>query len=134
MLVWRRLRSFALLLAASLAFLGLAADGSARPQTTNPGAYLTVRVIVSDKTVTMSPTHARRGQTAIFLLSNHATTSRVFAVGDVSLTHHRGTGFAVKLARNETKRILLYLTYRGALPAWLGDAGKAKVVGVFRVT
>lgn len=129
-----RSRSFGLLLAASLAFLVLAADGSARPQTTNPGAYLTVRVTVSDKTVTMSPAHARRGQTAIFLLSNHATTSRVFAIGDVSLTHHRGTGFAVKLARNETKRVLLYLTYRGPLPAWLGDTAKTKVVGVFTVT
>jgi hypothetical protein len=128
------LRSFAILLAASLAFLVLAADGSARPQTTNPGAYLTVRVTVTNKAITMSPTHARRGQTAIFLLSNLATSSRVFSLGDVSLTHHRGTGFAVKLARNEQKRVLLYLTYRGPLPAWLGTAGKTKVVGVFRVT
>jgi hypothetical protein len=121
-------------LASSLAFLGLAADGSARPQTTNPGAYLTVRVNVTNKGITMSPTHARRGQTAIFLLWNRATTSRVFALGDVSLTHHRGTGFVVRLARNQQKRVLLYLTYRGLLPAWLGNARKTKVVGAFRVT
>jgi len=133
-LPWRRVRSFALLLAASLAFLVLAADGSARPQTTNPGAYLTVRVIVTNKAITMSPTHARRGQTAIFLLSNRGTTSRVFSLGDVTLTKHRGTGFAVKLARNEQKRVLLYLTYRGPLPAWLGTTAKTKIVGVFRVT
>ena len=82
----------------------------------------------------MSPTHARRGQTAIFLLSNLATASRVFSLGDVTLTQHRGTGFAVKLARNEQKRVLVYLTYRGPLPAWLGAAGKRKIVGVFRVT
>ena len=63
-------RSFALLLAASVAFLGLAASGSARPQTTNPGAYVTVRVTVTDKGVTMSATRGRRGSTAIFLLSN----------------------------------------------------------------
>jgi hypothetical protein len=123
-----------LLFAVSLAFLGLAADGSARPQTTAPGAYLTVRVTVTNKSITMTPTHARRGQTAIFLLTNLAKTSRVFALGDVSLTHHRGTGFAVKLPRNGQKRILLYLTYRGPLPAWLGDTKKTKVVGVFRVT
>jgi hypothetical protein len=133
-LPWRSLRSFALLLAASLAFLVLAADGSARPQTTNPGAYLTVRVVITDKGVTMSPTHARRGQTAIFLLSNDTTTSHVFAVGDASLKRLSGTGFAVKLARNELKRVLLYLTYRGPLPTWLGSAGKNKIVGVFRVT
>jgi len=128
------LKSSALLLASSLVFLGLAADGSARSRTTNPGAYLTVRVSVTNKGISMSPTHARRGQTAIFLLSNHATTSRVFALGDVSLTHHRGTGFVVTLARNQQKRVLLYLTYRGLLPAWLGNAKKTKVVGAFRVT
>ena len=134
LLAWRPLRSFALLLAASLAFLGLASSGSARPQTTNPGGYHTVRVVITDKGVTVSPTHAVRGTTAIFLLSNLATTSRVLAVGDASLTHRRGTGFAVKLARNERKRVLLYLTYRGLLPVSVGDAGKAKVQGVFRVT
>ena len=68
------------------------------------------------------------------ILAPSRTSSRVFALGDVTLTRHRGTGFAVKLARNEQKRVLLYLTYRGPLPAWLGVAGKNKVVGVFRVT
>jgi hypothetical protein len=128
------LRPFALLLAASLASLSLAADGSARPQTTNPGGYLTIRVTITNTAVTMSPNRAPRGTTAIFLLSNLATTSRVFSVGDVSLTHHRGTGFAVKLARNAQKRVLLYLDYRGPLPSAVGQAGKTKVVGVFRVT
>jgi hypothetical protein len=123
-----------LLLATCLAFLSLAADGSARPQTTNPGGYLTVRVTITNKAVTMSPNRAPRGMTAIFLLSNLATTPRVFAVGDVSLTHHRGTGFAVKLGRNQQKRVLLYLDYRGLLPSSIVQAGKAKVVGVFRVT
>jgi hypothetical protein len=128
------LRSLALLVGLLFALLAVAADGSARTQTTNPGAYLTVRVSVTNKGITMSPTHARRGQTAIFLLWNHATIPRVFALGDVSLTHHRGTGFVVKLARNEQKRVLLYLTYRGLLPAWLGNTHKTKVVGAFRVT
>jgi len=128
------LRTGALLLVASVAFLGLAPKGSARPQTTNPGGYVTVRVSVTDTSVTMSPTHVRRGQTAIFLLSNHATASRVIAVGDASLTHRRGTGFAVKLARNGQKRVLLYLTYRGPLPLTITGAGKSKVEGVFYVT
>jgi hypothetical protein len=128
------MRSFALLLAVSLTFLGSATSGSARPQTTNPGGYVTVRVNVTNKGITVSPTHAPRGSTAIFLLSNRATTSRVLAVGDASLTHRRGTGFAVKLQKDQRKRILLYLTYRGVLPVSIGDAGKAKVLGLFRVT
>jgi hypothetical protein len=97
--------------------------------------YVTVRVVVTDKTVTVSPTHLRRGSTAIFLLSNLAKTSRVLAVGDASLTKHRGTGFAVKLARNGQKRVLLYLTYRGPLPVSITPAaGKSKIEGVFYVT
>ena len=127
------MRSLALLLAGFVAFLALAASGSARPQTTNPGAYLTVRLTVTNKGITMSTTRGRRGSTAIFLLANQSTSSRVLAVGDASLTHRRGTGFAVKLAKNERKRVLLYLTYRGPLPVSVGDAGKAKVLGVFRV-
>jgi hypothetical protein len=95
---------------------------------------MTVRVIVTDRGVTVSPTHAVRGSTAIFLLSNVSKSPRVLAVGDASLTHRRGTGFAVKLAKNERKRILLYLTYRGLLPVSIGGAGKGKVQGVFRVT
>ncbi|MES1246329.1 MAG: hypothetical protein ABUS54_01495 [Actinomycetota bacterium] len=129
------MRSFALpLLVASLVALGVASAGSARPQTTAPGGYLTVRVTVTDKGVTMTPKRARRGQTAIFILSNHATASRVFTLGDVTLTHHHGTGFAVKLARNASKRVLLYLDYRGPLPSAVGTTAKTKVVGFFFVT
>jgi hypothetical protein len=129
-------KSFALLLAASAAFLGLVPNGFARPETTQPGAYLTVRVVVTDHAVTLSPNHVRRGTTAIFLLSNLAKTSRVLAVGDASLAHRtKGTGFAVKLARNAQKRVLLYLTYRGPLPLSITPAaGKSKVEGVFFVT
>ncbi len=129
-----RLRKFALLLAASLAALSLTANGSARPQTTNPGGYFTIRVVVTNNAVTISPNHARRGQIGIFLVSNHATSSRVFTLGDVSLTHHRGTGFAIKLARNQQKRVLLTLDYRGPLPAAVGSTSKTKVVGAFLVT
>ena len=130
------MRSLALLLATSAAFLGLVASASARPETTQPGGYLTVRVVITDKAVTLSPTHVRRGTTAIFLLSNLAKTSRVLALGDASLTRRtRGTGFAVKLARNAQKRVLLYLTYRGPLPLSITPAaGKSKVESVFFVT
>ena len=86
---------------------------------------MTIRVVVTDKAVTLSPTHLRRGSTAIFLLSNLTKTSRVLAVGDASLTHRtKGTGFAVKLARNAQTRKLLYLTYRGPLPLTLTPAAR----------
>jgi hypothetical protein len=108
--------------------------GSARPQTTNPGGYFTVRVVVTNKDLSISPNHARRGQIGIFLVTNRATGPRVFTLGDASLTHHRGTGFAIKLARNEQKRVLLTLDYRGPLPAAVGSTSKTKVMGAFIVT
>jgi hypothetical protein len=124
-----------LLLALTVASLGLVQDASARPETTQPGVYVTVRVVVTNKSVTLSPTHLRRGATAIFLLSNLTKTPRVLAVGDATLTQRRGTGFAVKLARNGQKRELLYLTYRGPLPLSVTPTvGKRKIVGVFYVT
>jgi hypothetical protein len=128
------LRSLSILLAASFAGLALAADGFARPQTTAPGGYLTVRVTLTDKGVTMSQTRARRGQTAIFLVANRAKTARVFTLGDVTLKRHRGTGFAIKVGANQQKRVLLYLDYRGPLPSSFGSTAKTKVVGVFWVT
>lgn len=129
-----RVKSSALFLAALLVFLGLASTGSASRQTTSPGQYFTVRVTITNKSVTLSPGHAPRGSTAIFLVANFSTASRVVAVGDATLKGHRGTGFAVKLARNQQKRILVYLAYRGPLPCSITAAGKTKVIGVFRVT
>ena len=52
----------------------------------------------------------------------------------MSLTHKRGTGFAIKLAANQQKRVLLMLDYRGPLPAAVGTVKKTKVVGAFIVT
>lgn len=132
-----RWTSFALLLAACAAFLGVVPNGFARPETTQPGVYVTVRaVVVAGNKVTLSPTRLRRGTTAIFLLSNLTNTARVLAVGDASLKHRtKGTGFVVKLPRNGQKRVLLYLTYRGPLPLSIAPAGgKSKVVNVFYVT
>ena len=130
------MRILALLLVASAALLGSVANASARPATTQPGGYMTVRVVVTDAGVTLSPKRVRRGSTAIFLLSNLSKTARVLTLGDASLTHKtRGTGFAVKLAQNGQKRMLVYLTYRGPLPLAMAPAtGKPKVVGVFFVT
>ena len=130
------MRFLTLLLVASAAFLGAVANASARPATTQPGGYLTVRVSITDKGVTLSPKHVRRGSTAIFLLSNLTKTTRVLTLGDASLTRKaRGTGFAVKLAQNGQKRMLVYLTYRGPLPlAIASGAGKSKVANIFFVT
>ena len=123
-----------LLSVASVSALALAAGGSAQPKTTAPGGYFTVRLTVTDTGVTLKPSHAPRGSTAVFLLSNRGSASRVLTVGDATLKRRRGTGFAVTLDRNQQKRVLQYLTYRGLLPVSLGDAGKSKVVGVFSVT
>lgn len=128
------MKPLAFLLAAAAATLTLAPIGSAGTKTTSPGGYLTVRATVTDQGIKMSASRAPRGSTAIFLLTNTSSKDRVFALGDASLKHLRGTGFAVKLAKNERKRVLLYLTYRGPLPLSLGDTSSQKVLGTFFVT
>lgn len=127
------LRSFAPVLVAAVAFLGLAADGSARPQTTNPTGYFTVHVTVTNTGVRMIPSHAPRGQTGIFLVSNLASGKRVFSLGSKAL-HKQGTGFVITLAPNAQKRLLRYLDYRGRLRYWVTSGGKTKASGVFVVT
>jgi len=127
------LRSFAPVLVAAVAFLGLAADGSARPQTTNPTGYFTVHVTVTNKGVRMIPSHAPRGQTGIFLVSNLASGTRVFSLGSTAL-HKQGTGFIIKLAPNAQKRLLRYLDYRGRLKYTVSHDGKTKVAGFFVIT
>ena len=127
------MRSFAPILVAAIAFFALAANGSARPQTTNPTGYFTVHVTVMNKGVRMIPSHAPRGQTAIFLVSNLASSSRVFTLGSKAL-NRAGTGFVVKLAPNAQKRLLRYLDFRGRLRYWVTQAGKTKAAGVFVIT
>jgi hypothetical protein len=132
-----RLKTPTILLAATAALLAVVPNGFARPETTNPGGYMTVRVTVTGKNqVTLTPSRVRRGSTAIFLLSNLTQSSQVLTVGDAKLGQRaKGTGFAVQLAKNGQKRVLLYLTYRGPLPLAIGPAaGKTKVKSVFYVT
>ena len=129
-----QLRSLALFFAASVALFAAAADGFARPQTTNPSGYYTIRVGVTDKAVTMNPNHAARGQVGVFLVTNRAKVQRVFTLGKVTLTRHTSLGFAIKLAPNQQKRVLLTLDTRGKLPVAIGTVQKTRVVGAFTVT
>ena len=127
------MKRLAILLVAALASLGIVTAAAAHTDTTNPSGYVTVRVTLTDQGMTMRPARAPRGSTAIFLLKNESKSSQVFAVGDASLSHRRGTGFAVKLGKDERKRVLLYLTYRGPLPTKVGDSS-SKAAGIFWVS
>lgn len=129
-----QLRSIAFLLAVSALVLVAAADALARPQTTNPSGYYTIRVGVTEKAATLSPNHCARGQVGVFLVTNRAKVARVFILGKVTLTTHKSTGFAIKLAPNEQKRVLLMLDFRGKLPVAVGTVKKTTVVGNFTVT
>jgi hypothetical protein len=117
-----------------LSALALPSAGLADRQTTNPGAYVTIRVTITDEAVTMRPKTAPRGSFAIFVLANHSTTTRhSLLVGDVERGPGRKIGFLVKLAPNEQKRIVMFLDYRGPLPYSSPDVGKPRVKGIFRV-
>ena len=92
-----------------------------------------MHVTVTNKGVRLIPSHAPRGQTGIFLVSNLTTGPRVFSLGSKAM-HKVGTGFVVKVGPNSRKRILRYLDYRGPMRYWVTYAGKTKATGVFLVT
>ena len=122
------------LVAVVLAALGLAVTGLAALRTTAPGAYLTVRVTLTDKGVSMSPRTAPRGTVAIFLISNRSGAPHSLLVGDVARGPGKKIGFLVKLEPNGQKRIVMFLDYRGPLPYGSADLGKTRLQGTFRVT
>ena len=58
-----------------LASLAVAAPGYGRPDTTNAPAFLTIKVTITDTSVTVRPNTALRGTNATFILTNRGKTT-----------------------------------------------------------
>ena len=99
----RRLPAILALVVASAAMCGTARNAAARQATTAPGAVTTIRVIITDGKIAMTPgANAPRGAAALFSLTNNtASTARFTLLGRVSkpiAPHERG-GLVVYLLR-----------------------------------
>jgi hypothetical protein len=119
---------------AFLAPLVLAASGFARPDTTNAPAFLTIKVTITDSSVTVKPNAAPRGTNAIFILTNRGTTTQKWILGNETRGAGKKSGFASVLAPDQQKNVVMFLDYRGQLPYSTTRVGGTKHVrGNFKI-
>jgi hypothetical protein len=119
---------------AFLAPLVIAAPGFARPQTTNAPAFLTVKVTITDTSVTVKPNAAPRGSNAIFILTNRGKTTQKWILGTETRGVGKKSGFSTVLAPDQQKNVVMYLDYRGRLPySTTKVGGKKQVHGSFKI-
>ncbi|MDX6485985.1 MAG: hypothetical protein QOF43_1138 [Gaiellaceae bacterium] len=113
-----------LLVAATVLPLVLVASASALPRTTNAPAILTVKVTITDTSITVRPSQAARGTNASFILTNRGTKTKKWILGDATRGVGKKIGFASTLNPNQQKTIVMFLDYRGLLPYSAAGGGK----------
>jgi hypothetical protein len=128
------MRSLRLVVIAFTTALAVAAPGFARPDTTNAPAFLTIKVTITDSSVTVRPNAAPRGTNAIFILTNRGKTTQKWILGNETRGVGKKSGFASVLAPDQQKNVVMYLDYRGELPYSAAQLGhKAVTKGTFRI-
>jgi hypothetical protein len=110
------MRTRTLVTTASVLALAIAAPAFARPQTTNAPPILTIKVTLTDNSITVKPNSAARGTNTIFILTNRGTKTRTWLLGDAGRGVGKKIGFASVLAPNQQKTVVMFLDYRGLLP------------------
>jgi hypothetical protein len=110
-----------------LASLAVAASASARTDTTNAPAFLTIKVTITDSAVTVKPSTALRGTNAIFILTNRGKSTQKWVLGNATRGVGKTSGFASVLAPDQQKNVVMYLDYRGQLPYSTTKVGGATV-------
>ena len=128
------MRLHGLVAIAFLASLAIAAPGSARPRTTNSPAILTIKVTITDHSVTVRPNTAPRGSNATFILTNRGTKTQKWVLGNATRGVGKKIGFASVLAPDQQKSVVMFLDYRGPLPYSASQlGGKTVLKGSFRI-
>ena len=109
---------------AAAAALAVAGSAAGRPATTNVPAIFTVKVTINNTgKIAMVPTHAVRGSTITFILTNRGTKKRTFVIGDAKRGIGKGQGFQQTLKPNGQYTKVMFLGYRGTMP-FLTKVGK----------
>lgn len=102
---------------ASLAVLLPAAQGAARPTTTEPTEIIDVNVTLRDTGITVSPKAGERGTASRFIVRNVGKKPHTFTVGHdkVVVLHKAGLSTGIIKPRSRARILLLFLDYRGKL-------------------
>jgi hypothetical protein len=118
-LPYRRMtaRIVALGLLACLAVLVSAAQGVARPTTTEPTEIVDVNVTLRDTGITVNPKVGVRGTASRFIVRNVGKKPHTFTVGadKVVVLHKAGLSTGIIRPGSRTRILLLFLDYRGKL-------------------
>jgi hypothetical protein len=94
-------------IAAATVLLSVAAPSSlARGNTTSPGYNFRINVTLTDKSVVLSRSLAKRGWLAHFVIANKGTKTHVFDIGGLKRT----------IAAGKTGKLGAYLDTRGQYP------------------
>lgn len=112
---------------------GLAALAVAGPadSTTNAPAIFTIKVTITDKGISMSPTHAVRGSTCTFILTNRGKKTHTFVIG--AAVTGKGQGFKQVLRPNGQYTKVMYLDYRGVMKFFLRTRTTVTARGAFKI-
>ena len=128
-------RLFALAAVSTLALVP-AAQSADRPQTTAPPPVSTIKVVITDSAITVSPKRVRRGSMGRFILVNTGKKPHTFVLGH----DRRGTGvqigFKKALKPKQQSALILFLDIRGAIPYHSplpADKSKPGMKGIFRI-
>jgi hypothetical protein len=121
------------LIGATAVALVVATPGMTEPQTTNAPAILTIKVTISDSSITVRPSSAARGTNCIFVLTNRGKRTQRWVLGTPKRGQGKTIGFATSLTPDQQKTIVMYLDYRGLLPYSSSAAGRPALKGTFRI-
>jgi len=112
----------------------IATPGFARPQTTNAPAILTIKVTITDRSITVRPSAAPRGTSATFILTNRGTKTQKWVLGNATRGVGKKIGFVSVLAPDQQKNVVMFLDYRGQLPYSASQlGGHTTLTGSFRI-
>jgi hypothetical protein len=118
------------------ATLSHGARSATRPETTAPPQVITIKIMISDTAIRMTPKSAPRGDMGRFILVNTGKKRHTFALGHERRQTGTQTGFTRTLGPGQQSILLLYLDYRGTVP-YLGtlpaDRLKPAMKGTFRI-
>jgi hypothetical protein len=117
--------------------LVLAAQSSARPETTAPPPVVTIKVMITDARISMIPKRAQRGVMARFILINRGQKAHTFKLGHQRHGTGTQTGFTKALKPSEQSILIFFLDYRGNLPYLsilpAADLSKPGMRGIFTI-
>jgi len=113
-----------------------AQSGAARPLTTAPPPVVTIKVMITDSRISMSPKRAQRGVMGRFILINRGTKPHTFKLGHERRGTGVQTGFTSPLTPGQQSIHIYFMDYRGKLPYLSplpADRSKPGMQGVFTI-